>query len=190
MKANKKNPFITKKEEAVLTIVALNKKKVDLDTIKLIAKEANLKASTLKRAWDNFVQTGGRTVDRRFKTGSGTIKMKPSVVCNNHKRKDVSTSEAGTIIKYYMTNKISSRELCNKYNISVGQFYSWLKELRVSGTLLGRKIFDTKKYAKPEVKDVIWYYREPKTERKSITRLSIMEKANYRRVAEVLLAYL
>ena len=99
MKANKKNPFITKKEEAVLTIVALNKKKVDLDTIKLVAKEANLKASTLKRAWDNFVQTGGRTVDRRFKTGSGTIKMKPSVVCNNHKRKDVSTSEAGTIIK-------------------------------------------------------------------------------------------
>ena len=120
-----------------------------------------------------------------------TIKMKATKsLCS--KSRDVSSAEAAKIILEYMQSNctVTSRDLSVKYSISVVQFYNWIRELNVSGTLLGKRVLNPSKYAKLNVLDAIWIKRNPKTQRKSITRLTSLELAALKRVSDVLEKYL
>lgn len=179
------------KERGCEKLVSLNKKKITPFDIAKVAKDLPISEKSLERAWQTFQETGGRQVDYRCSTGSGTIKMVPTIHSNCKKRKSITAAEAGSIIIEYMKDsKINSRELSNKHKISLNQFYEWIKELNVSGTLLGKKVLDPKKYAKLNVLDVIWFKKRPSTKRKSISNLSLLEKHALTRVANVLENYL
>ena len=167
-------------------------KKITLPVIKKTADTVKMPAHILVNAWKTFQETGGSYVDKRVSTLKGTIKMKPTVkVANIKKNKKINAKKAAEIILEYMTsNKLNSRELCNKYNISLAQFYGWINELSVSGTLMGHMILDVTEYAKLPVVDVIWYNKYPNTQRKSIKYLTTLQRKQYSRVATVLLKYL
>lgn len=186
---SKNNNTKTNKLLGCSKLIGMKKKKITKDDIQKVANSIGVSYNVMETAWNNFQQSGGKYVDRRTTTGSGTIKIVPKTICNNLSR-GVSPETAGDIIRDYMSTDISSRALCNKYNISVKQFYSWINELNVRGTILGKKVLDPKKYAKIEVKDVIWFRKNPSTTRKSISVLSEYEKLAYDRVADILMMYL
>lgn len=170
-------------------LVKMKKKKITKEDIQKVANEIGVSFNVMSTAWNNFQQSGGKTVDRRSTTGAGSIKIEPKTVCNNLSR-GVSPETAGEIIRDYMTSDISSRALCNKHRISIYQFYGWIKELNIHGTVLGKKVLDPKKYAKIEITDVIWMRKNPETTRKSIVALTDAEKLAYDRVADILMMYL
>lgn len=183
------NMKISRKINGCNKLIGMKKKKISKEDIENAAKEVGLSYSAMAIAWNNFQQSGGKYVDRRNTTGSGSIKITPKTICNNWSRA-VSPETAGDILREYMMTNISSRAICNKHNISVTQFYSWISELNISGTILGKKVLNPKKYAKIEVKDVIWMRKNPKTTRKSIVNLTECEKMAYERVADILMMYL
>lgn len=183
------NNTTTNKLLGCTKLVNLKKKKITKDDIQKVATEIGVSFNVMDNAWNNFQQSGGKLVDRRSTTGSGSIKMTPTVTCNNRSR-GVSAETAGEIIRDYMTSNLSSREICNKYKIAVRQLYGWIHELNIHGTILGFKVLDPKKYAKIEVKDVIYFRKNPDTTRKSIASLTEAEKLAYNRVADILMMYL
>lgn len=187
---NSRRTIYAKKVQACMMLSNMNKKKITSQDIRVASKVFNIGTWSVANAWRTFQESGGKFIDYRVRTEAGSFEAKPSVVCKC-KSRDVSFKEAGSIIVEYMTDReINSRELCIKHNISVPQFYSWIRELDVSGTLLGRRVLDPKKYAKLIVKDVIWFKKRPDTQRKSIMTLSAGEIAAYKRVATVLEKYL
>lgn len=186
----KKNNYLKQKMEGCLELANLDKKKITDTVIYNIAKKHSTPYIVMKNAWMNFVQTGGKYVDLRQRSLKGSIKMNSTKKCTITRQRGVSSETAGKIILEYMTTNITSRELCQKYNITILQFYGWLKELNISGTLLDRKVLDFTKYAKLDVKDVIWYYRYPNTKRVSITTKTQLELEALKRVATVLKNYL
>jgi len=188
----KTNDKLTKVSAAVKHLVSLKKKKIVDSDLKAAAEKFEVSFATLKRSWDNFQQTGGRCLDRRVSSNNGhSYYFKPTVVRICKKNKAIDAHTAGNIIREYMNNNEDCvTSLANKHNISVVQFYSWIHELNVSGTLLGVTVLDPKKYAKIEVKDVIWLYKHPNATRKSIQSLTDWEKLAYTRVADILLQYL
>lgn len=185
----KKENQLSEKLAGCEYLANLKVKKITDSQIRDVSEMYNISEKKLKSAWNNFVETGGKNVDLRVSSGKGTIKMKSTVKPNTVKR-IVTAEEAGSIILDYMTGALNSREISNKYNISLFQFYGWIKELNTSGKILGKKVLDPLKYAKLEVKDVIWLYKKPNTKRKTITALTYAEKQAYKRVATVLLNYL
>lgn len=181
----------TAKRRAVIMLAEMNIKKITNKEIRLVAKKYKLKSSILRRAWTTFQETGGKTFDRRVKTHFGTIKMTPTHLYYTKINYSITPSQAGSMILQYMHDpKISSREICYVNKVSVLQFYGWLHELEVKGTLMGRRVLDPQKYAKLNIKDVIWLKRNPNTKRKSINNLTTLERVQYRRVATVLEKYL
>lgn len=178
-----------KKVKLCRELVLLNATKIKKEDIHETADEINLDYTSAERAWNNFTQTGGKFVDLRYRTGAGTIVMKPTVRAIYPMRK-VKVYTAAKIILEYMHTSINSRELCNKYKISLNQFYSWLKELNISGTLMNKTVLNPKKYAKIDIKDAIWFNRNPKTKRHSITDLKPTEKLALIRVNQILNKYL
>lgn len=187
---------INEKERLCIKLVALDKKRInDEDIINAVDDINNETGSDLsytaaKRAWLNFVETGGKYTDRRKTTGNGTIIMTPTVEAFYPKRTIKRKTAAKIILEYLNSNDLNSRELCNKYKISLTQFYDLLHELNVSGTIMGKEILDPKKYAKIDVKDAIWFTKYPATRRKSITSLTPFEKVALVRVSQVLDKYL
>lgn len=192
MKSQTRQKYLKKVQGC--TILANSKsKKVSVKEIRDAAKAVGLPYEVMNYAWGVFQETGGKFVDRRIKnTKGGTIlNLTPTVVGLYPYNTNINTWEAGKVVKSYMLNNDrNSRELSNTYKISVEQFYDWLHELSVKGTLLGRRVLNPNKYAKPYVVDVIWFYKHPNTKRKSIVNLTDLQKENYKRVAAVLLAYL
>lgn len=180
-----------KKLEGCKKLVEMKVKKVGENEVKQVAKELGLRPTTMQLAWNNFQQTGGKYIDRAATTGGGSLYFTPTVTATYMKiNKEISPAKAGMILREYMTTDIKSRELCNKYEMPLNQFYGYIQELNVKGTLMGFKVLDPKKYAKVEVKDVIWLRKNPDTKRKSILALTDMEKVAYERVADVLMDYL
>lgn len=185
-----KESLFNRKLKACMFLSNMDKKKINSQDIRVAAKVTNTSPKSIKSAWRTFQESGGKYIDYRITTNKGSIKMKPTVL-SEYPTRNVSFKEAGSIIVEYMTNSdINSRELCNNHKISVTQFYAWIRELNVSGTLLGKRVLDPKKYAKLIVKDVIWLTKRPNTQRKSILALNACELAAYKRVATVLLKYL
>lgn len=188
-KAEKMSLYL-RKVEACMILAAMNKKKITSQDIRVAAKLTATHYRSIESAWRTFQESGGKYIDYRVTTNKGSIKMTPTLK-SEYKARNVSLEEAGDIILEYMRDsKINSRKLCNNHQISVPQFYSWIRELNVSGTLLGKRILDPKKYAKLIIKDVIWFAKRPNTSRKSILALSAPEVAAYKRVATVLQEYL
>jgi len=194
----------TKKVDACIYLVGLKKKHVYQKDIQAAADKFALSYGTAERAWKNFTESGGRVVDRRdlyhhsiHRTLKGNepvsqyLKEKAKPRYGRVTRfREVSFDEAKAIISEYMATGINSRELSTKYNISINQFYDWLRELEVKGTLLGNKILDTQKYAKVSVVDAVWLKKKPKSKRYSIAKLSYTEKEALSRVGDILEIYL
>lgn len=174
-------------------LVNLNAKKINKTHIVAAAKLVGLRTDVMENAWNNFVQTGGKYVDKSSKTGSGA-KMMPIKRKDTYqvtKERVVMPKEAAEIILEYMRNRdINSTKLSNDNNITIRQFYKWINELNVSGTILGTTILNHKKYAKVNVLDAIWLYKRPETTRKSIKALTATERLAYQRVGDVLVHYL
>lgn len=184
-----KTNYYQKKLWVCYDLTDLKVKKVTDCHILEVAKKNKIPFSVAKNAWRVFQETGGKTVDKRGKGGK-TIKMNPSVKPLYTKKRTVLAKEAAAAILEYMTTDIKSVEVCNKYRVNPNQFYEWIHELQVSGTLLGKKVLNHNKYAKIEVLDAIRLVKKPDTKRKSITALSELELIAYERVGDVLQKYL
>lgn len=180
---------VKKKLAGCTKLVNMKKKKIERSDIISVAQEIGISTATMENAWRVFQESGGKRVDNRSTTGSGSLSFKRNFICKNKTRK-VTAEEAGDIIREYMTTSIHAAEICNKHNISYYQFYTWLHELNVSGKLLGKKVLNHSKYAKIEIKDVIRLNKRPNTTKKSIANLSECERLAYKRVADILLMYL
>ena len=48
-----------------------------------------------------------------------------------------------------------------KHRLSQVQFYEFIHELNVAGSVLGKRVLDPKKYAKVDVKEVIRFAKKP-----------------------------
>ena len=183
----------TRKMDGCAKLASLQKKKITSDDILVASRQVGLTKESLANAWRTYQESGGNFVDYRVKNQKYIDSEqfgKPKIIASYNTR-PITAEEAGDIILDYMkTPEINSRELSNKYKISVSQFYSWIHELEVSGRLLGKRVLEPSKYAKLNIKDVIWFYRNPNTERTSIKNLNVYQKYAYRRVATVLLNYL
>lgn len=185
--------YYSEKVLVVEKLVSLNKKKITNEEIRKVATECNLPMNSAKSAWETFQQTSGKYIDKRCRQSSSgkTIKAVSNYATPTKAKANIGFNEAGEIILEYMNDtKLNSRSLCTKHGISVQQFYSWIKELDVSGTLLGKMVLNPKKYGKVCVVDAIWYAKRPNTKRASIIELTSFEKLALSRVAQVLENYL
>ena len=167
------------KMKACIEMAELKKKKILKDDIKKYSKKYHLDELQLERAWKNFQETGGKSVDRRIRT------MK-YIGAEQFATKKISQKKA--IID--ITTTIKFTEICEKYSIAPSQLSDWIHELNVRGTFLGQTVLNPKKYAKIEVKDVIWYNKYPNTKKQSISKLTEGEKAAHKRVAQILIDYI
>lgn len=189
-----KNQIYDAKALAASIVVGKNPAHVTVKELGDAAKATGLKTSQVKNLWRTFTETCGTYIDGRVSSkdyiGKGQVFGTPSVK-SEYGYRDVTVDEAAEILLYYMnTHFVNSREVANKYKVSVKQIYDWIRELNVSGTLMGTMVLNPKKYGKPEVKDVIWMTKHPYTTRKGIRTLSQSERLNYTRVADVLKTYL
>lgn len=171
-------------------IVNLNAKKVTPQILKTEAANQGITYEVMRRAWLNFVQFG--KVDRR---GTGRLKPSEKLALKEYNskyfsglkaRKNVIPFEACSIIKDYAFSSIKAVNLFKKHGITPKQFYNWLKELEVTGEVLGRTIFDVTKYLKPDVKSVIEYAKYPWRFEKT----DPLVIAQYKRILTVLKEYL
>jgi len=188
-----KTNYFTKKIEGCEALVAMRVKHINKTHIEKVATKLNMPVATLEHAWENFQESGGKYVDRRQKSSNpkalnlATPNAKKLLYT---KMRKVSYEEASMIIREYMTTKVNAVDLVNNHQITANQFYSWIHELNTSGTLFGHRILDPKKYAKLDVKDVIWLNKYKNSKRKSLKNLTEMQVVAYRQVANILLHYL
>lgn len=185
-----RNNYYNKKVLVCYELSGLNVKKITEDHIIEAAKKYNIPLRSAKKAWKIFQETGGKKVDKRGSGSKPRILMTATIKPLYTKKRVVTADEAAEAILEYMTTDIKSIELCNQYRITPEQFYNWINELQVSGTLLGRKVLNHNKYAKIEILDVIRISKRPNTTKKSIIALTELERAAYERVGTVLKKYL
>jgi transposase-like protein len=190
---NRKQLYLAKAKAASI-IVKANVRRVTEKEYETAASKTGLTATQVENVWKTFTETCGTFIDGRVSSqdyiGKGQCFGVPSVKAQ-FGRRDVEPEEAAEILLYYMnTHYTTSRDVANKYQVSVNQIYEWIRELSVSGTLLGQMILNPRKYGKSNVKDIIWLTKHPKTQRKTIVALTDSERLNYERVAQVLQIYL
>lgn len=182
--------YLALKEQGVVNIVDRKVKKVDDQVIRDEAKSIGLTFNILKRAWLNFAQFGA--VDLRTKTGKSAKNTYAVQSTYNKKyfsglsRKLLSADQAKVILKEYIFTQIKVVELLNKYELSKDQFYEIVRELNVSGTVLGSSVLNPKKYAKVDIKKVIRYSKKPHLFKGE----SLLVNKQYQRVLVVLDKYL
>jgi hypothetical protein len=174
----------------VQNIVNLNAKKVTPQILKAEATNQGITYEVMRRAWLNFVQFG--VIDRR---GTGRLKPSKKLAMKTYNakyfsgakaRKNVLPIEACGIIRDYAFTDIKAINLFKKHGVTKDQFYNWLKELEVTGEVLGKTIFDVTKYLKPRVKKVIEYSKYPWR----FNDADPIVVAQYRRILTVLKEYL
>jgi len=185
---------MTKKEELCLRISQYDKDRITKKDIIFEAFRIGLKKEPALLAWENFIQTSqpDRRALKQGKIGNFISDIK------KYQRKDVPTKQsfktkkeiAEILLTYMQNTSLNSRDIAKKFNITLRQFYSWVKELNLSGTILGKRILNPLKYHKCEVKDVIWLKRFPETKRSRISNLNILELSFYKRTGNVLEKYL
>ena len=184
--------YFNQKVKGCEYLVNLNTKKINKNHIITAAEKVNLPVYVMEKAWKNFQETGGKRVDLSSTNASFKLTgIKPTVKQLYTKEKVLPAKKAAAILLEYMMDRdIRSVELCNKYQITVQQFYKWIHELNVAGTICDKTILNHKKYAKVNVIDAIWMYKRPETKRKSIKKLTSIERLAYKRVGDVLVHYL
>ena len=178
------------KMKACIEMAELKKKKILKDDIKKYSKKYHLDELQLERAWKNFQETGGKSVDRRIRTMKYIGAEQFATKKISQKKAVIDIKTAGDILLEYITTTIKFTEICEKYSIAPSQLSDWIHELNVRGTFLGQTVLNPKKYAKIEVKDVIWYNKYPNTKKQSISKLTEGEKAAHKRVAQILIDYI
>lgn len=184
---------MTKKEELCLRLSQYEKESITREDIIIEGFRGGLSENSAILAWNNYIQTS--VPDRRATNGGKTGEIK---MISSYNPEDIPTKKgiktkkeaAGIILEYMKKRELTSRDIAIKHNITVKQFYSWIKELNVSGKLLGKKILNPLKYHKCEVKDVIWLKKVPTSQRKGIRKLNILEYSFYKRTGNVLETYL
>lgn len=171
-------------------LVSTKKKRILDDDIEKAAEKVGIPYTVASRAWKNFVERSGK-VDRRRKHCKYTmdydiaVKKKPCT-----KARSVSADEAATIILEFMKPKTSTTALSNKYNVSIHQIYSWIHELEVTGKLFGTRVLNPEKYSKPNILVAIAYKKNPYSRAARVKELTIEQRLNYTRVADVLVDYI
>lgn len=181
--------YYAKKVEICKYLSGLNAKKVTDSHIISAAEKFDVPVATARRAWKTFQETGG-IVDKRGVKKNNTPFCERKTFPIYTKMRTVLPKDAASAILEYMTTKKKSVEICNEYKVVPHQFYEWINEIQVKGTLLGKPVLNHKKYAKIEVLDAIRIVKFPNTCKKSITELNDLERAAYERVGTVLQKYL
>lgn len=160
------------------------------------SKEFNLSVSQIKKAYNNWKHFG--QVDLRT-TYAARLNKKATSKCDKFsenaktkhmlkgriKFKSYTSKEAGSILNEYVFKyKGKTVDFFLENEISEKQFYSWIKELTISGTLLGRKIIDYKDRRKVDALTVIRYTRYPKNS--NIKNLTVAERSELKRIQYLL----
>ena len=160
------------------------------------SKEFNLTVAQIKTAYNNWKHFGkvdlrttyaarlNKKVVSKFNSISENAKTKNDMR-HRIKFKSYTSKEAGSILnEYTFKYKGKTVDFLLENEISEHQFYSWIKELTVSGTLLGRKIIDYKDRRKVDVLTVIRYTRYPKNS--NIKNLTVAERSELNRIQYLL----
>jgi len=182
----------SKEESGIIILAATDAKKITDDLIASVATEVGLTFHTMKRAWYNNQTTLDGRTNKRLKDGTTvtTPKQKEQKLAwqksYSVRGRKVTAEEAGAIIKEIANPGKKVYEVLFVNDISLGQYYNWIKELYNSGTLLGKTILNPKKYAKVDVLKVVKYCRNPQR----FANESILEKTRMQRIATVLNKYL
>jgi len=159
----------TQKEQGVINLVNLKTKKITKGMIHKEAELLGISFHVLNLALDNFLKFG--KVDLRRKNGKSKTTaaalakqlqlqrgyLPQGVVAN----KNITQNTVCNILRDYFFQNVPAVSLFKKYSITPKQLYSYIRELNVSGTVLGKKVLDPKKYAKVDVKLCRKYLQKP-----------------------------
>jgi len=187
---------MNKLQELVYTLSTSKIKKITEEIVITEATTLGIDANVAKRVWKNYAQFGviSETFDRRVITGTTP---KPTVeekeYAKNwkrakfpHKSRKVYFKTAAKIILAVKNTDKKVYEVLDEYKVSRTQYYAWLEELTIKGTLKGKKIFDWTQYAKKDVKEIIQYSKQPEKFIKS----DVMYTAQLERLNTVMDSYL
>lgn len=182
---------MTKKQEGCLELASKKQKKITRSDIIKVAENLGLSENVMRRAWRNLEQYG--TTDLR-RTQNGTKSLtddqKKKTLLNNARyfkgltKRNLYAKTARKIVREYVFTDIKAVELFKKHKITPHQFYNWLRELDVKGTIMGQKILDPTQYDKNHIKDII------KMRRRGYVEVNPERAIQYTRVITVLEFYL
>jgi isopropylmalate/homocitrate/citramalate synthase len=179
--------MLKEKQGLVVSLAEKDVAKITPSLLKIEAEKYEVSYRVAKAAWKNFVEFG--TADLREKTGvfagkkqtnTKTLKTLPKRVNKNLDEKNAKEM----LIKYF--NGTKAIYLMKKYKTTPRQFYNLVRELNVSGSVMGSSVLDPKQYAKINVKDVARLSRCPNYE----DNLDIVKVAQLKRVRTVLRKWL
>lgn len=198
---------LKQKTLAVNELASSTSKKITNLMIKNTAKKYGLTKDSLKTAFTNFMNFG--KVDLRYagKRRKSKLNFVSPTKLPYYPWKKITSKEAGNLLHEYIFSwGDTAKEFSRKYQLNLMQLYSWIKELTISGKLLGRKVLDPRKYMKIDVKNVIVLEKYSKKAycktmskldnvhrkgwRKAVAKMSKEEILIHRRVAVVLDKYL
>lgn len=163
---------LTNKNDAVEELVIANYSEIT-DTkqkralVKQLSEKYGLKVEVIRYAYANFISFGRTDLTVKYipPKYEENIKIIESYKKYNAKKhipypvKEYSTKKAGNLLHEYIFDFDSSRgsalRFFKKYKINYHQFYSWLRELTLHGTILGRKIYDPSEFNKMSVRTAI-----------------------------------
>jgi hypothetical protein len=178
------------KQQGVINLVDLKVKKVTPAMIRTEAKSLGLSFQVLNKAWNNFVEF--EVVDLRTKDGkSAKINSTVQQLYNKNyfkglKRQNLTVQQSCNVLREYIFTGIKAVDLLKKYSLDKDQFYGLVHELNVSGSILGKRVLDPKKYAKTNVKEVIRFVKKPHL----FKTTGLLHRAHLQRVVTVLDKYL
>jgi len=171
------------------------------------ALNLNIPTNSAVRAWENFSEF--KNPELNIKSGELIGKKQfatPKIKCNRTKQNpSLTKKEAAQAILYYMNNRTEKiASVCNKFDMSIGQYYDIIRELNISGRLTTTHkertnaksktailILNPKKYAKTDVKDAIAFKKfNGWSLRTSIQKSNPHEMGMLLRVGTVLEQYL
>jgi transposase-like protein len=179
---------MSKKILACIELASMDVKKIEKTQIQEAATKHGLSVASLERAWKNLTEYG--KVSFKSEETVTTQEQRDYLKQKNQEyfagltARAVTSKAAGKIIKEYIFTNIKAVELFRKHNISPNQFYGWLRELDVKGTLLGRRVLDPTQYDKNHIKQVI------KLRRKGYVEVDPQRAIQFTRVITVLKYYL
>jgi hypothetical protein len=147
---------------ALCSILASKSKKQVSKLLPEKAKELGLSIQQAKRAWSNFRTEGDP--DRVYRHGKkvGEFSQYDSNIKwaeQNNKRyerksRPMTTAEKISLLRDYLFSDMATVEVFEKHNVGKTQFYSILKELRVTGKIDNLQILTWNKHPKVKVEDV------------------------------------
>ena len=169
----KTKTLLKNKKIAVLELITIlnsskyNQKHRSKFLFKKIGKKYAMSGETLENAYNNFLNfglfdlrtknsnsIGGRSINVSF--SANTINKRK--LLNSFKTRDFTSEEFGNLLhEYIFSYKGKISEFLIEKQINANQWYKILKDFRISGKILGRKVLDFTKYSKLDIKALIAY---------------------------------